>query len=327
MPHRLLAPVLRWPLRRLLVAAVGLAASVLAAQAQVPAAVVPSPLKVEQVAPGVYLHAGKLEDWGRGNGGDVANLGFIVGQRCVAVVDTGGSPAVGEALKAAIAERTRLPVCWVINTHAHPDHVLGNSVWAKLRPAPQFVAHARFAAALAARGPYFRNALQRDFGIALPEASLVQTVVPVDKTMTLDLGGRTVQLDAWPTSHTDNDLTVYDRQTRTLFTSDLLFAGHLPVLDGNLRGWLATLDQLARMDVALAIPGHGPANTQWPQALEPERRYLQALRDEVRAALKQGLTLSQTVERAAEPATAGWQLADRFHRRNVTAAYAELEWE
>lgn len=308
--------------------ALGLAlAGGLGARAQVPAATVPSPLSVEQVAPGVYLHSGKLEDWGRGNGGDVANLGFIVGQRCVAVVDTGGSPAVGEALKAAIARHTRLPVCWVINTHAHPDHVLGNSAWLDQRPAPQFVAHARFQAALAVRGPHFRNALYRDFGIALPEAHLAQTFVPVTQTMTLDLGGRIVQLDAWPTSHTDNDLTVYDRQTRTLFTSDLLFAGHLPVLDGNLRGWLGTLDQLARMDVALVVPGHGPTSTAWPQALEPERRYLSALRDDVRAALKQGLTLSQTVERAPPPAVNGWLLVDRFHRRNVTAAYAELEWE
>lgn len=319
-------PGLRPALASCLALALVLAAAA-PARAQVPPATVPSPLKVEQVAPGVYLHSGKLEDWGRGNGGDVANLGFIVGERCVAVVDTGGSPAVGEALKAAIAERTRLPVCWVINTHAHPDHVLGNSAWRDVRPAPQFVAHARFQAALAVRSHYFRNALQRDFGIALPEASLAQTFVPVTRTMTLDLGGRTVQLDAWPTSHTDNDLTVYDRQTRTLFTSDLLFAGHLPVLDGNLRGWLNTLDQLARMDVALAIPGHGPTSTQWPQALEPERRYLTALRDDVRAALKQGLTLSQTVERAPPPAVNGWLLADRFHRRNVTAAYAELEWE
>jgi quinoprotein relay system zinc metallohydrolase 2 len=250
-----------------------------------------------------------------------------VGERCVAVVDTGGTPALGQALQAAIAARTQVPVCYVINTHAHPDHVLGNSAFAAAQPAPQFVAHARFQAALAARGPFFRNALQRDFGIALPEASLVQPVVPVDKSLRLDLGGRELQLDAWPTSHTDNDLTVYDRKTRTLFTADLLFAGHLPVLDGNLRGWLSTLDQLARMDVAMAIPGHGPVSRQWPQTLEPERRYLLALRDETRDALKKGLTLPQAIESVGVSAVSGWQLSDRFHRRNVTAAYAELEWE
>ncbi|MEO5732496.1 MAG: MBL fold metallo-hydrolase, partial [Rubrivivax sp.] len=126
--------------------------------------------EITEVAPGVHVHQGLIEDWLPGNGGDVANLGFIVGERCVAVIDTGGTPAVGRALKAAVERTTRLPVCYVIHTHAHPDHVLGGSVF--VAPGTRFVGHTRMSAALAAREPYLRNALQRDFGIELPAGGI-----------------------------------------------------------------------------------------------------------------------------------------------------------
>lgn len=285
-----------------------------------------APLAVSQVAPGVYLHAGRIEDWLPSNGGDVANLGFVVGRRCVAVIDTGGTPGVGQALRAAIERTTPLPVCYVINTHAHPDHLLGNAAFAGAAPAPRFVASARYTAALGARERYFRNALQRDFALELGPQQIVFPSVAVDQPVELDLGGRVLQLRTWPTAHTDNDLTVYDPATRTLFLADLLFVDHIPVLDGSLRGWLGVLADIARLDVALAIPGHGPISRQWPEVLAAQQRYLGALLSETRAALKSKLTIQQAVDRVDAGAT-GWQLAERFHRRNVTAAYAELEWE
>ena len=285
-------------------------------------------LSVAEVAPGVFVHQGRVEDWLPDNGGDVANLGFVVGQRCVAVVDSGGTPAVGEALRAAIARTTALPVCYVINTHVHPDHVLGNVAFVgAAEKAPAFVAHARLPAALGARERYLRNALQRDFGLALAPGAIVYPSLLVERRLELDLGGRTLQLDAWPTAHTDNDLTVFDTRTRTLFVSDLLFVEHLPVLDGSLRGWLQVLAELRRFDVALAVPGHGAPSSRWPAVLDAEERYLRTLLDETRSALRDKLSIQQAVDRVGRGALSGWRLAEQFHRRNVTAAYAELEWE
>ena len=289
------------------------------------AAAAEAPLSIEQVRPGVYVHAGLVDDWLPGNGGDVANLGFIVGSRCVAVIDSGGTPAIGQRLRAAIERVTPLPVCFVINTHMHPDHVLGNSAFGgSSATPPQFIAHAKLAAALAARERTYLNVLQRDFGI---NATLVYPTRGIEGDTELDLGGRTLLLHAWRTAHTDNDLTVYDRQTRTLFLSDLLFVGHLPVLDGSLRGWLGVLAEIATLDVAFAVPGHGAPSTDWPGALSAQVTYLTALRDQTRQAIRLRQTIRQAVDQVARDEAAGWQLADQFHRRNVTAAYAELEWE
>lgn len=282
-------------------------------------------LPVSELSPGVFVHFGRLEDWLPGNGGDVANLGFVVGTRCVAVIDTGGTPQLGQRLRAAVARQTALPVCYVINTHAHPDHVLGNAAFK--RAGTQFVASAAFNAAMSAREPFYLNALQRDFGIAMGHDAVAYATVTVSKTLELDLGGRVLMLTAWPTAHTDNDLTVFDPRTRTLFLSDLLFVQHIPVLDGNLRGWLAVMKDLAALDVATAVPGHGPASTDWPAALGAQRQYLGAVLRETRAAIKSRVTLARAVDQIAPEPAAAWLLAERFHRRNVTAAYAELEWE
>ncbi len=311
----------------------GLAAWPLAAtsqSAQTPVA--PAPLEVKQIAPGVYLHAGLQEDWLPSNAGNVANLGFIVGSRCVAVVDSGGTIEVGSRWRAAIARITPLPVCYVINTHVHPDHVMGNAAFlpsgtGDTAPAPAFIAHAKFPAAMAARERYIVNVLQRDFGLPADQQRIVYPTQTVEKMLDLDLGGRSLTLTAWSTAHTDNDLTVFDHSTGTLFLGDLLFVGHMPALDGKLRGWLAVMDDLARMEVALAVPGHGPPSSQWPGAMDDQRRYLDALLRETKAAIKSGATIQQAVEHVAVDAAKPWLLADLFHRRNVTAAFAELEWD
>jgi quinoprotein relay system zinc metallohydrolase 2 len=287
-----------------------------------------APFAVTQVKPGVFVHNGALEDWAPANGGDVANIGFIVGSRCVAVIDTGGTPSVGRALRAAVERTTQLPVCYVINTHAHPDHVLGNVAFADAGPpAPEFVASARFTHTLAAREPYYLNALQREFGIHLTHAAIVYPTIAVDRSLDLDLGDRVLVLQAWPTAHTDNDLTVYDRRTRTLFASDLLFVRHLPALDGSLRGWVAVMAELKRLDVATVVPGHGPVSSDWPAIMDAQANYLNGLLRDTRAAIRNRLTIQQAIAGIGVPTASQWLLTDRFHRRNVTAAYAELEWE
>ena len=306
---------------------VGLALLLLATLALAQATAPVEPLPVTQVAPSVYVHFGRQEEWAPGNAGDIANIGFIVGTRCVAVIDTGGSLAVGQGLRAAIARATPLPVCYVVNTHVHADHVLGNAAFAGGPAPPLFVAAAKYNAAMAGRARYLSNVLERDWAVAKPAEAIVYPSLGVDATLSLDLGGRTVTLQAWPVAHTDHDLTAYDVQTRTLFASDLLFVGRLPVVDGSLRGWLAVMAEMRRLDVAQVVPGHGASSTAWPAVLDAQQVYLSALRNETRAAIKAGKSISQAVDEVARAAAQTWLLNDPAHRRNVTTVFAELEWE
>ena len=220
------------------------------------------------MADGDYVHFGQVALTTPDNMGDIANLGIIVGQDAVAVVDTGGSVAVGQQLLLAVRRITDKPVRYVINTHDHPDHVFGNAAFAG--PEVTFVGHHNLPAALAKRGTYYLRSFREQLGEEAIEAvRIVPPTLLVDTETTLDLGGRRLLLTAWsPAAHTDCDLTVLDEATGVLFAGDLVFLGHVPVVDGSLKGWLSVLPRLmAPARQGAVVPGGGRLVAPWPGAL------------------------------------------------------------
>jgi len=275
--------------------------------------------------PGVFVHIGRQLALDVPGHDDIANIGFIVGKKCVAVIDTGGSVTIGRRLRAEIEQHASLPICYVINTHVHVDHVLGNAAFTSA--SPRFVGSAMLVGAIERSRAFFVDQYAADLDSPPTADQVIGPDIVVEHAITLDLGGRQLVLRAWPKAHTDCDLTVYDPQTRTLWTGDLLFRERLPALDGSIKGWLAALDELARMKVELAVPGHGPLAHDLAAAIVPERRYLQALAAGVRGALAQAKPPEDAIEHAAAAEKSHWLLWDSVHPRNVVRAYEELQWE
>lgn len=291
-----------------------------------------APLKVDQVAPGVYVHIGQHKDFEDGYDGDICNIGFVVGSDAVAVVDTGGSHAVGMALKEAIRTITRLPIRYVINTHGHPDHVFGNAAFLDADTAhpgtrPQVVGHVRLPRAITARGDTYLRNLKKQLGAAAGKSTLIAPDTTVAERLTLDLGQRKLELRAWPRAHTDNDLTVFDDASGTLWTGDLLFIERTPSIDGDVQGWLAVMHALEKVPARTTIPGHGPVTRNKQRALARQHAYLTTLLHDVRSAIGKGRGMTETMETAAASERGRWQLFDVVNRRNVNLLYPALEWE
>jgi len=288
------------------------------------AADVQGTFNLSEPAPGVFVHLGSPLALDVPGHDDIANIGFIVGKKCAAVVDTGGSVRVGRQLRAALGKHTSLPVCYVINTHVHVDHVLGNAAFSG--DAPTFVGNAALVEAMARNRDFFVKQYAGDLDSPASAAQIIGPGRSVEHELTLDLGDRPLVLRAWPKAHTDCDLTVYDVRTGTLWTGDLLFRDRLPALDGSVKGWLVALDQLERMKVKLAVPGHGLLAHDLVSAIVPERRYLQAVVDGVCSELSEGKPLEDAIQHVAAAEKPRWLLWDEVHPHNVVRAYQELEW-
>lgn len=282
-------------------------------------------LPVSEVAPKIFVHVGEVALMTRENEGATANVGFIIGDDAVAVIDTGGSVREGERLLAAIRARTDKPIRYVINTHGHPDHVFGNAAF--VSDGTVFVGHRNLPQALAVRGPFYTDAFRRIMGEQLMEGvRMISPTLLVAGTTKLDLGSRPLTLKTWSTAHSDNDLTVLDERTGTLFAGDLVFLGHIPVLDGSLRGWLKVTDELGSLPAQRVVPGHGPVS-EWPAALADQRRYLTKLANDIRALIARGEPITAAAGTAAASEQPRWQLFGDYNARNATSAYSEIEWE
>jgi len=304
------------------IASLGLCLGLFAVQCQ---AKTKETLEVQKIAPGLYFHFGHHELPNRDNHGAIANIGFVVGKECVAVLDSGGNPQQGLLLKNTIEKITDVPICYVINSHVHPDHIFGNRSF-KGRGV-QFIGHKNLARAMQARGGFYLQRSEEQLGVKLVPKDIVLPDIEVTDSLTLDLGHRLLIVTAHGSAHTDNDLSVLDKNSQTLWLSDLLFVEHLPVIDGSLKGWLRELKELSVLKVRRVVPGHGSVMGSWPAALKPQEDYLTMLLKEVRSMIRQGKFIEQAIAEVGQMATGRWALFDAFHKKNITLVFAELEWE
>jgi quinoprotein relay system zinc metallohydrolase 2 len=285
----------------------------------------PAGLTLEPIADDIFVHMGAIAEPGPDNLGDVANIGVVIGDRSIAVIDAGGSRAVGEDLYRAIRARSDLPVSHLILTHMHPDHVLGASVFAEA--GADIVGHPHLARALLDRKQSYLDGFSALIG---KEGFLgTEVVLPGQSSLPerIDLGGRSLLLKTWPTAHTATDLTVFDEKTRTFFAGDLVFDRHTPALDGSITGWRKVLDDIAALDIRKLVPGHGGPVLKNPDGLAPLQHYLQVLEEDTRRSLAEGMRIGEAAGQSGQSEAGKWELFDLFNTRNATAAYTELEWE
>jgi cyclase len=270
--------------------------------------------------------------------GDGGNVTVQIGKDGVLLVDTGLVQGTGKLL-AAIKQLSKGTIRYIVNTHAHADHVGGND---KIAAAGSAIVGGNFAGQVGgttgANIVAHENVLNR---MNAQKPALPFAALPTDTYFTsskdLFFNGEAVQLFHIANAHTDGDSLVFFRRSDVIATGDIFTPGNYPVIDmargGNVQGVLAGLNRIIDLTVpadkqeggTYVIPGHGRLCDE--ADVVEYRDMLTIIRDRVLDLVKKGMTLDQV--KAARPtrdydplygATTGFWTTDMF----VEAVYKSL---
>ncbi len=285
-----------------------------------------SEFKVTEIADDFFVHFGIQEDSNKFNKGDICNIGFIVGKKSVMVIDTGGTLKIAEKLIEQIRLKTKLPISHVVITHGHPDHFLGSSAFLKFNPI--FIGHENLERSLNMNFNFYKlsqaTSLENKNVLEIKPV-LPNKIVNKNQSININLGERNIQIHAWSSGHTDNDLSVLDKQTK-IFWSENIFVERIPSIRASILGWKNNLEITKNMEISKIVPGHGPVKEK-DLAIEPMLRYFNRIIEQVRLIHKKGYDLEYAQNNVAKNNNENWLLFNIYHKSNVAKAYTELEWE
>ena len=274
---------------------------------------------LQQVGPNAWAAIANLNAKVQAGG----NAGFVIGDDSVAVIDTFASTEAAQQLLAAIRQRTKLPVKFVVNTHYHFDHVAGNAVL--VEAGATVFAHRNVRGWIRPENlRLFGNDIKPDQK-AFVEAIALPTVV-YDQAVDLHVGSRVIQVRSFP-GHTGGDSVVLVPDARTAFAGDLFWRNMPPnMIDASTKPWIETLDTLAKNEAGYAfVPGHGEVgDAQDVGAFRDYLSTLQKLVADARAQGKSGDALTDAVLPALAAKYGQWDFFKFLAPSNIAEMDAEL---
>jgi len=298
-----------------------------------------APARVVPYTRGLHEVADKVWAWTLPDGGyGWSNAGLIAGDGASLLVDTLFDLALTREMFAAMKPITeRAPITDALITHSNGDHTHGNQLLdASVRiiaakDTAEEIAHGMPPELLAmtqtgdlgpVATPYARERFGHfDFsGIEVRNADET-----FDRDLTIDVGGRRVDLLNLGPAHTAADSVVHVPDAGVLFGGDLLFIGCTPIVwAGPISNWIAACDAMIALDAPIVVPGHGPVTD--PDGIRAVRGYLAHVDEQAETAYRKGLSWAEAANGIDLGEYATWLDAERVVV-NVYQRYRELDPE
>ncbi len=229
---------------------------------------------------------------------------FMVTPDGVLVTDPINRQAAGW-LKAEIAKRFDQPIKYLVYSHDHVDHIAGGKVFADTAVV---IAH--------------ENAKRTIIGEKRPTA--MPDVVFSDE-LTIELGGKKVELTYVGPSHSDNMIVMRFPDEQALFAVDFIPVKALAfrdMSDAYIPGWIDALKKVEGMDFDMLLPGHGPIGTK--ADVSAFRGYMEDLHDAVLTAARDGQSLEEMKASISLDKYKGWFRYEEWLPLNIEGMYRRV---
>jgi len=276
-------------------------------------------LQAVKISKDTYLVEGKKEYFSSKNGGDISNSSFIITKEGVIVIDTGSSYLYGKQLKELIQKITNRKIKYVINTHHHPDHFLGNQAFKN----SEILSSAYTKEYIEKNGDEYIVNLINITLHAMKETEVLAPTRSIKKDY-LILGKHKLKV-LLVKGHTKHDLVLYDEYSKTLFASDIVFFNRAAATPhANIKHWIQTLKSFKTIPYEVLVPGHGEVSST-KEPLEQMISYLHYLDSSLKDAAKKGLSIFEILEqKKPEKFKKMSMLQDEFER-SVINLYPSYE--
>lgn len=276
-------------------------------------------LQPRQIADGVWVIEGAVEDFSRSNGCNIINTGFIVTGAGVVVVNTGPSRLYGEQQRRAIERITREPVIKVFNLNQHPDYFFGNQAW----PEQPIQALAGSMAGMQAEGQSYATNMYRlcgDWMKGTEPQPASQSVAP----QILQVGVHRLELRRLQ-GHTGDDLLLLDHSTGVVFAGGLVFNQRVPTTPhADMAQWLQSLDMLDKwldgFNLTALVPSHGPVAAD-RRGIVQTRDWLQWVSGLMQSSARRGLDLTEVLQTPLPERFENWAAQPAEFHRTLTQWY------
>ena len=215
------------------------------------------PMKAKLVAPNVYaIETPSRELPNPKNQGWNSNSAFVVTNSGVILFDTGSSADIGLAIKKAIAQVTDQPVRWIINSHAHGDHWLGNAAFKDTVEA--IYVTEQVAKNIKSEGKNWVDNFNKLTKGGTGDSEILLPDTFISERTKIKLGDREITLFLSGDSHSPGDILMWLADEKVIVTGDVIYSDRMPsTFDSNLPHWIKLLGELEAMQPKVVIPGHG----------------------------------------------------------------------
>jgi len=206
------------------------------------------------VSPSFGLPTPKNKGWN-------SNSHFVVTDKGVLLFDTGSSEIIGNEIKKAIKSVTQKPVRWVVNSHSHADHWLGNAGFSDTDA--EIIASGRAVTIMKEDGQGPVNAFSRMTKGATGATHLVYPTLLLAQGEKRNFGGVDVEFIFSNDAHSPGDILMWLPKQKIIFGGDVLSSQWMPILTyhGDIPHLIDTLYGVAKLQPEIVLTGHGEATT------------------------------------------------------------------